>query len=112
MVLNWEAGGEDGQENLNFYFLNKLCCSLVKKKKLSKLTYLKKKKVDLFAGHLCDQSHGLPGPPPALPATPCRCSRPAPSPRIPAICLGRSIVVASDITAGGRVMSRGPFVAF
>lgn len=37
MVLNREAGGEDGQENFNFYFLKKLCCSLVKQ--LSKLTY-------------------------------------------------------------------------
>lgn len=37
------------------------------------------------------------------------CPPPFPS---PAICLGRSIVVASDITAGGNVMSQGPFVAW
>ena len=35
---------------------------------------------------------------------------PTPTPS-PAICLGRSIVVASDITTGGSVMSRGPIVA-
>lgn len=67
MVLNWEAGGEDGQENLNFYFLNKLCCSLVKKKKLSKLTYLKKKKSRFicrpFVGPEPRAAWSSPGPP-------------------------------------------------
>lgn len=36
---------------------------------------------------------------------------PSPTAPSPAICLRRSIVVASDITAGGSVMSQGSFVA-
>lgn len=37
---------------------------------------------------------------------------PCPPPAPPlAICLERSFVVASDITAGGSVMSQGPFVS-
>lgn len=59
---------------------------------------------ELLPGWLFRPASGTEPPPAGVPAPP-------PPTSAPAICLGSSIVVASDITAGGLMMSQGPIVA-